>query len=67
MSKYRTTSMSIDIGGERPTLIDIRVIGPVLARYRPDSLVLLGTLYIFISQFPIFGRSGSQFLGAFIV
>ena len=46
MSKYRTTSMSIDIGAEWPTLIDIRVIGPVLARYRPDSLVLLGQFHM---------------------
>ena len=42
MSKYRTTSMSIDIGAERPTLIDICDIGPVLVRYRPDSIVILG-------------------------
>ena len=46
MSKYRTTPMSIDIGTERPTLIDIPVIGSALARYRPDVLVLLGNLYM---------------------
>jgi len=39
MSKSRTTAISIDINLEWPTMIDIRFINPVCARYACADMV----------------------------
>ena len=47
--------MSIDIGTERPTLIDIRVIGPVLARCPCAARV-----YIYIYIYRVRPKDGDK-------